>query len=958
MSVIFLRVTEIVFILLPFLANGQEYGTPFIRNYTTEEFNGGIQSWNIVQDNQEIIYIANNFGLLQFDGTFWNIHPVRNGTKIRSVLVGSDQKIYVGSQADFGYFSPNAYGTLQYYSLADSLPSKYRNFDEVWRIYEKDGSLYFFTFKNIYVYAPGSIPQTIEPKYPLEFSFLVNKQFYTLQWGHGLSMLEGNELKLIPGGDFFAKRQIASILPLNNTNILIFTIHDGIYIHDGLSIKKFAVEETPIITSSVINQAIMLKDGTFALGTQNNGLVIINREGKLVLHIDRENGLLDQTVHGLYQDVHENLWLGLNNSISMIELSSPFSFIDNNVGLIGTGYSALQVGSILYLGTNTGLFYWDQKASKRHFELVPNSAGQVYKLTSINGHILMGHHNGPYEIINKKAQLIYPERGAWEFVSFPRHNDYIVMGSYTGLSLLQIKDQKIHFKHKFKSFEESSRVLEFDDKGDLWMAHGYKGIYKLKVDRELDNIKSIRFYNSHDGLPSDYLNNMEVIDNRLIFPASQGIYKYEQDKFVPDAQYSTLFPDNEHIVEMEQDVLGNIYFITRPKVGKILFDKFGKATTDTQVFNKIKDLLNDDLGIVRALDADNILFGAKKGFIHYNAAKRKDMPPYQTHLRKVLNTSTEKDSLLLEGTKLYSDNELVLPYKLNSLRFVYSSSFYENPEKTEYQFYLENFDQGWSSWIQKTEKEYTNLPEGEYTFHVRSRNIYSTISEAKAFTFTVLPPFYRSSIAYVLYSISAMFLFVMMFQYLNKRFKKEKNLILLNKEQELHKKDTEIKEIADQSEQQIVKLRNEKLQSEVDHMNRELASSTIHLINKNELLNTVKRNLEDLIKKKDFEKPQDDLQKIIHNIDQNLSSDNDWKQFELHFNNVHGNFTNRLLEKYPKLTPQEVKLSAYLRLNLNTKEIAHLLNISVRGVEISRYRLRKKLLLDRNENLTDFMLKF
>lgn len=956
-------VIAIVFIFTGISAIGQEYfyGTPFIRNYTPEEFKGGIQSWNIVQDKREIIYIANNFGLLEFDGSFWNIHPVLNGTKIRSVHIGNDQHIYVGSQADFGYFSSNQKGSLQYYSLADSLPQRHRNFDEVWRIYEKDEQLYFFTFKNIYVYTPGKPIQVIEPQYPLEFSFLVNKQIYLVQWGYGLSVLNGDKLELLPAGEFFADKQVASILPLGKSHLLIFTIHHGIYLYDGHSIKDFPIDDLPLVKSSVINQAVMLKDGSFALGTQNNGLVIINRQGKLLLHIDRENGLLDQTVHTLYQDIHENLWLGLNNSIAMVELSSPFSLIDANMGLLGTGYSALQVGSVLYLGTNTGLFYMDNQDSKKSFHLVPNSAGQVYHLAYIQNHILMGHHNGPYEINNKKASLLFPERGAWEFVPVPGRSDYIVMGSYTGLSLLQIQESNIQFKHKFRSFEESSRVLEFDSQGNLWMAHGYKGIYKLQFDPLLEKIKSIRFYNSRNGLPADHLNNMELIDNKLIFPALQGIYDFDekQDKFIPDQKYNQLFTNNEHVIEMEQDALGNIYFITRPSVGKISFDKFGKATTDTQVFNKIKDLLNDDLGIIHAVDANNILFGAKKGFIHYNASKKKEMHPFQTHLKSVLNTSSEKDSLLYEGTRLTDiKNQLVLPYALNSLRFVYSSSFYENPEKTEYQYYLENFDQGWSSWMQKTEKEYTNLPEGDYTFHIRSRNIYGTLSEAQPFTFTILPPFYRSSIAYALYSISAIFLFVMMFQYLNKRFKKEKNLILLNKERELHKKDTEIKEIADHSEQQIVKLKNEKLQSEVDHMNRELASSTIHLINKNELLNTVKRNLEDLIKKKDIEKPQDDLQKIIHNIDQNLSSDNDWKQFELHFNNVHGNFTNRLLEKYPKLTPQEVKLSAYLRLNLNTKEIAHLLNISVRGVEISRYRLRKKLSLDRNENLTDFMLKF
>jgi len=283
------------------------------------------------------------------------------------------------------------------------------------------------------------------------------------------------------------------------------------------------------------------------------------------------------------------------------------------------------------------------------------------------------------------------------------------------------------------------------------------------------------------------------------------------------------------------------------------------------------------------------------------------------------------------------------------------SLIHNNPND---RYYLENFDQGWSDWTLKTEKDYTNLPEGNYRFRVMARNIYGTTSEGHSFSFTIAPPFYRTGWAYLLYSVTGVMALVLVFFQLNKRFKKEKRLMMLKQERELHKKNSQIKQITDKSEQEIVRLRNEKLQSEIDHMNRELTSSTIHLINKNEVLNTVKLDLEDIVRKQQMNGHHDGLKKIIHTIDQSVSSDNDWKQFELHFNNVHGNFTHRLLEKYPRLTPQEIKLSAYLRLNLNTKEIAHLLNISVRGVEISRYRLRKKLNLDRNENLTDFMLKF
>jgi DNA-binding CsgD family transcriptional regulator len=572
----------------------------------------------------------------------------------------------------------------------------------------------------------------------------------------------------------------------------------------------------------------------------------------------------------------------------------------------------------------------------------------------------MGHHNGPFVIEHNKATPISGEKGAWDFVEMPGNREKFILGTYSGISLLQSTNQKLDYIRKFKGLDESSRVLQFDSEGNLWMAHGYKGLFKIKFDKAFEQIESLRFYNSKDGLPSDQLVNMEKIRNELVFPALYGVFRYDKatDRFMKDDIFSSYFNENEHVAEMEEDIQGNIYFISNERVGRLSIDAFNKANMEDRLFIPLREYLNDDLSNIHVLDMKNVLFGAKEGFIHFNANKVKPFNPFHTHITHIINISQETDSLLYTGRMTEKDPGLSLPYAHNSLRFIYASSFYESPEKTQYRFYLENFDMGWSEWTSKTEKEYTNLPEGDYIFHVQARNIFGTLSSAKSFHFQVKPPYYRSHIAYTFYTLLSMVLLGLTFFQAEKRFRKEKTQLMLDKEKQLEKKDKEIISITNQSEQEIVKLRNEKLQSEVDHMNRELASSTIHLIQKNELLSSVKQELQHILKDGEKSGHAEELRKIIKSIDSNITNDESWKQFEMHFNHVHGDFTKRLLEKYPSLTPIEFKLSTYLRLNLSTKEIAQLLNISVRGVEISRYRLRKRLNLDRNENLTDFMLRF
>ncbi|WP_192821814.1 triple tyrosine motif-containing protein [Rufibacter sp. LB8] len=936
------------------------FGNPVIRNFKPEEFKGGIQSWGIVQDDRELLYVANNFGLLEFDGATWSLHSPKTGTKIRSVHVGKDEKIYVGGQGDFGYFQADALGKMQYVSLADSLSQKYRNFDEVWRIYEQSGRIYFFTFKNIYTYVAGKPIEVIQSASPLEFSFQVNKNLYTQVWTKGLAQLANKSLKVLPGGEFFAYKRIASILPFDKNQLIVFTIQDGAFLYDGREVTPFLMPQEPIYQGVIINQAILLKDGNFALATQNKGLMLIDHKGQLVLSTSVREGLLDNTVHTLYQDSQENLWLGLNNGLSLVELSSPFSRLDGTMGLSGTGYAALQKGTNLYVGTNSGLFVSSTENHKKSFVPVGNSNGQVYHLNQIGRQILMGHHNGPYLVNQANSTLIHPENGSWEFVPVPNHPDKVIMGSYNGISLYNVTAQGLQFVKKFKGLDESSRVLEFDKDGELWMAHGYKGLFRITFDAALENITSVRFYNARHGLPSNQLINMEKLHGELVFPAMYGMFTFDKTKnrFVKHKQYTALFAANEHIIEMEEDVQGNIYFISDQRVGKITLDKFGKPTLDDKLFKNIRELLNDDLSYIQVLDINNVLFGAKEGFIHYNAAKAKRMVPYHTRLAQVLTISNELDSLLLSGRQLDKASDTELPYALNSLRFVYASTFFEKPEKTQYQYFLKNFDVAWSEWTNKTEKEYTNLPEGTYTFHVRARNIYGIVSKAQAFTFVVNPPFYRSKWAYLFYTLLGVLVLGAAFYQVDKRFKVEKRRLILDKERKLGQKEIEIRHITNQSELEIDRLRNEKFQAELDHKNRELTYSTIHLINKNELLNNVKLELQDILKGGGKTAPQEELRKIIRSIDHNITSEVDWKQFELHFNHVHGDFIHRLQCNFPNLTPQEIKLSTYLRLNLTTKDIAQLLNISVRGVEISRYRLRKRLLLDRSENLTDFMLKF
>ncbi len=942
-------------------------GLPFTRNFQSVEYNAGIQNWCITQNRLGLVYIANNFGLLEFDGDQWHVYGVKNGTKVRSVAIDARGRIYVGGQGDFGYFFPDQYGKLQYTSLADSLEKQFRNFDETWSAYIDGDKAYFCTFSAIYVYDQHKFTVIQGPK-GIDHSFLVNRQLYVNQPSEGLGMLEGARIRLIKGGENFKNRSISSVLPLHDNHLLVATSYDGVYTYNEGILQPWNESMQSFLKASIVNCVIRLRNGNFAIGTQNNGLLVMNPEGNLLMQLTSGHGIETSTVLSIYEDDLSNLWVGQNNGLAYVESGSPFTFINRQIGLPGSGYSAYLRNSQLYLGTNTGV-YIHEKGDKFNFSLIENTRGQVYHIGEYSGNLLIGHHNGALRIEGKAGIRLSNEFGSWVFLPLKDHRTKLVEGVYSGLQVYDLVNGQWRFRKKLKGFDESSRVMAEDPSGDIWVTHGYKGAYKIKLSNSLDSIEKVSFYGVDKGFPSNLLINVFKVRNELLFTSSSGVYKYDaaSDRFIPDDFFTSRLGKNDQVWFIREDALGNIYFVSREHIGVFRKNALGEYVLEENVFNKIRKYLNDDLMNIAILQNNDVLFGAKDGFIHYDPTMKDNRAlMFHTLIRRV-GITYNGDSTLFYGN--YSTNDSIvsnqlhgyrpeLPYKNNSIHFAFAATSYEGNADLTYQYYLENYENNWSEWNSKTQKEYTNLKEGNYTFHVRAHNVNGELSNEATYTFTILPPWYRSVWAYSFYGLSVMALLFTGFNLLNRKYQRAQRLLERKQQEQLNQKDTALEMLSQQSQEEITRLQNEKLESELQHMNNELATSTMHLLNKNEFITGIKNQLAHILKKNDNEEVKKELAQITRNIEQNISADADWVHFQFHFDRVHGDFTNRFKAAFPALSPQEVKLSAYLRMNLSSKEIAQLLNISVRGVEISRYRLRKKIQLDRNKNLQDFILNF
>jgi len=259
-----------------------------------------------------------------------------------------------------------------------------------------------------------------------------------------------------------------------------------------------------------------------------------------------------------------------------------------------------------------------------------------------------------------------------------------------------------------------------------------------------------------------------------------------------------------------------------------------------------------------------------------------------------------------------------------------------------YQYRLEGLDDQWSDWFKNPSVSVKNLRFGEYTFKVRALVGNQLSKNIDSFTFRIKRPWYYSNWAILCYILSVGVFIFIIHKLFKSYYKKQQALIL---EENLRK----IKRNKFKAEKQIVQINIEKLRLDIASKNRELAISTMSIIKKNEFLNTIK----DQLKKVDN---TPEVKSVIKTINRNINNTDDWKFFEKAFNNADKDFLKKMKSLHPDLTPNDLKLCAYLRLNLTSKEIAPLFNISVKSVEVKRYRLRKKMALPHENNLAEYIL--
>ena len=962
------KIIPFIFILQIGLTQNSNIGVPPIRNYEKEYYKAGSQNWDIAQDESGFIYIANNDGLLHFDGVNWSTFPVSNKTICRSLSVSNEGSVYVGAQGEFGFFFPEANGVLEYNSLVSLIPEEHRDFEDVWNIVRHERSVFFRTSKKVYQLIDNEI-KVYDFDQDLLFMGSSNGQLLIEKENGSLVKFDKNEFVPFAIADNNLGI-VTACMDFGGDSILFATLKNAFFLYDGLELRPWETSFDSFLKNKrIFCAAKSKKSGQIAVGTSSEGMLILNSEGEAIRHLSRSQGLQNNNVLSIFFDQSENLWLGQNNGIDYVEQSSPITKVFPDQDLKEPVYAARVFDGFLYLGTSNGLYrilwkeYYDPFENVL-FEKVEHTDGQVWALEVINNALFMGHHEGAFLIEGRSAKQISSIPGSWNFLEYGDNS--MMIGSYAGINVFEKKGTNWNFKHSITDFSESSRLLAIDALSEIWVAHPYKGVYRISTNERGEETE-VRQYGSEDGLSSDLFNHLFIVNDEVVFTSETDAYRYNQmdSRFEVNQDYAELFGPDLRIKQLTNDEQGNIWFAANDNVGMLdIKDQGLSKEVNKKMFPLLKGKLLGGFELIYPIDAYNVFFGADKGAFHLNPSYQTGKDPlFQVHITSVRGT-WDRDSLIFGGNYTNSSNSELMHEKLgfhtfrnneNSFSFGFSNNSFQDVSLGQYQYFLEGLDKSWSNWTNKSEKEFTNLSPGTYVFHVKAIDIHGYESAQKEFSFEIKSPWYGTGYAFAVY------LTLLLGMILGLPFIQRK--IFTKERREMEQKRAELEQLREkeavESEKAIVQLKNDNLKTEIQFKNKELALTTMHLVQKMEMFKKIQSDLmKATTADTENKKLRTDVQKVIRLLNSDEQFDNEWEQFAYHFDEVHQNFFLRLSQLYPQISPNDHRLSAYLRMNLSTKEIAHLLNLSVRGVEASRYRLRKKMKLASDINLTDFMMKF
>ncbi len=919
--------------LFIFVFFGANASVPDVLNFTTKDYNGHSINYDIEQDSSGIIYIANAYGVLEYDGRTFRKIPLVQGKSAISLSKDASGKIFVGSSSEFGCLEKDATQKTYFKSLKHLIPGN-KEINEVFETCWFDNAIYFACSKAIFRFKDKRIERVtgISTTSLIEDVAIVNEKLLFWEGGKGLGQITGLKATIInPDTKTQSVREIQYI----NDDYTIF----GRFGVKPIQNPKRLLNSSLLLSNADVSCVLKLSSDSFLIGTVKKGIYLMNSKGELQRHLTTKQGLQVNFIRKLFQDKAGNVWIAYNNGIGILKWSSPIDYITNVQGFDGMGYCGLIYKNQLFIGTSRGLYRmenWINGLQKiEEFEKVEGiPEGTINYLDTANGKLIICNAAETYTLEGNKAVRISDGSwyGSWIWKTANNYNkNEGFVGTHQGIERYLFKNDKWVYQGHIKGFLESSRVMEIDSRGVIWSIQGNKGLYRVELNEKRDSVISLVNYSDNSTFKSDDFNDIFYLNNKIYITTFQGVYYLNEDSLIRDYSFSPVKKYVERARKYDENSVYGIYQDQAYLLEKE--DEFWRIQPSDVSFTRSS--LVGSAEFFNKIYPNKYLIGTQEGFAIYSPNKSNKIKTANCLIRNIEIIGETVDSMLFYGKP---NSPLEFKYLNNNLRFTFSIPEFGiiNQVVFQTQLYRNNKPlSGWQNVKEVNYREFTNLKEGAYTFEVRAKKG-NIVLGSETYKFKILPPWYRNKAAYVFYFLALCIAILI----IHSRFKKQGRKLKAEKEKEL-----EIKE----------KLhKTEKLEIELKNKDNELAYMALSYAQKKDMLASLENKLDALSKELEHSEKQK-INSLKRTISSSIDDESNWDNFQVHFDQKNDNFFQKLKEIDSKLNESYLLFCSYVKMGKSNKEIAELMSISVAAVEKRKYRLKKKWGLKNETSFTDHL---
>ncbi|HKO75628.1 MAG TPA: hypothetical protein VJU52_00305 [Flavobacterium sp.] len=888
---------------------------PFVENYNKSNYQGDNQIWNIVQGNDKAMYFANNYYLLRYDGVKWDKYTLPNKTIIRSIMVDGD-RIYSGSYQEFGYWYRKD-TKMHYVSITKGKKVfNANNNEEIWKIFKFNNKIYFQSFNGVFVFDGKEIKEISFP-FLVSYCFVIDNQILIASVEKGIFRLTNDKIEKVNELSILENNVIHTIQKHQN-KIYFFTKKSGVYVFENNVLSPWKNSLNGILKTANINIAQFIKKNKLIIGTANKGVYILDLNDGSYKNINRNNVLMNNSILSIGQDKENDLWLGLDNGIAHIEVNSPISIFYDSSGILGSVYSVASTPKGYLMASNHGIFKYEDK----QLSLIPNTQGQAWNISKINDQYLIGHNEGTYIYKNGLFSKLSIINGGWNLTKSSINNTYL-QATYSGVVIYNDPND-LNQKIEIKGILKPIKYLAQNRKNEIWAADNNRGLYRILynddyVTTKVDNVTQL------SKISNDFGVKIFEFRKEVLFLINNSWYTFNSitNQLVANELFNANFKnvsdivaiDENHFMVLQDGLLYHIYAQGTKFIRNSIQEKYYKGK-----------IINDNLKVFK--DKNNYLLNLDDGFISLDLK-------YDENKKSTVKIEAFNDDVLVENnSKINHNSEL----RINVISGIYGATkpdlFYKINETNDF------FP------IKEGLILLNNLSSGSHDVTIYSNDglNYNKIAN---FEFVVAKAWYFSAWMIFVYMI-----LIGLILYLYYKWNKMKYIQKLKLQKEELKHQKEILEMELKAENELNSQEYEKhiLELELQSKSSEVAGKSLSIAKQSEMIENIQNILDT---ESDFNKLKSEIKKAIKI---NAVNKHEWEVFETNLNQINNEFINALSKKYPNLTSKDIKLCVYLKMNLSSKEIAPMMNISFRGVELHRYRLRKKLGLAQEETLSKFLL--